>query len=231
MSPSRRRAIGAVRGLASRPVAAAPLPAVAHRHGAWFGIPHHRRTFRLAPFHSRGSGCNPGRCPPFAFTALSEPRGLASRKIRTRITHGHGAMRRDGDIAPYRHYTRVGCAAIYPRALPGCRGARLGIVHTLRVLHAAALSAARCAAGPRTRRDVMIAPPLRTATGHAHCPRWLTAVPRRLSAVKPRLCPWRLPTLPRPTAAPRRRQNAAAGRKRCESRYDCFAFCIASAFR
>ena len=42
------------------------------------------------------------------------------------------------------------------------RGAWLGIVHTLRVLHAAALSAARCAAGPRTRRDVMIAPPLPT---------------------------------------------------------------------
>ena len=38
-----------------------------------------------------------------------------------RITHDHGAMRRDGDIAPYRHYTRVGCPAItrahYPRAL------------------------------------------------------------------------------------------------------------------
>ena len=31
-------------------------------------------------------------------------------------------------------------------------------------MHAAALSAARCAAGPCTRRDVMIAPPLPTAT-------------------------------------------------------------------
>ena len=43
------------------------------------------------------------------------------------------------------------------------RGARLGIPHTLRVLHAAALSAAWCAAGPRTRRDVMIAPPFTRA--------------------------------------------------------------------
>ena len=169
--------------------------------------------------------------------AIGAVRGLASRKIRTRITHGHGAMRRDGDIAPYRHYTRVGCAAIYPRALPGCRGTRLGIMHTLRVLHAAALSAARCAAGPRTRRDVMIAPPFTHAQySHAHYPRALPAVAHRRA---PSL--WRGKAAPPPvgaphrprrlTAVPRRRQNAAAGRKRCESRYDCFAFCIASAFR
>ena len=69
---------------------------------------------------------------------------------------------------------------IYPRALPGCRDARLGIVHTLRVLHAAALSAARCAAGPRTRRDVMIAPPFTHAQySHAHYPRALPAVAHR----------------------------------------------------
>ena len=27
--------------------------------------------------------------------------------LPTRITHDHVAMRRDGDIAPYRHYARV----------------------------------------------------------------------------------------------------------------------------
>ena len=223
MSPSRRRAAS---------------PAVAHRRGARLGIPHHRRTSRLAPFHSWGSGCNPGRCPPFAFTALSEPRGLASRKIRTRITHGHGAMRRDGDIAPYRHYTRVGCAAIYPRALPGGRGTRLGIVHTLRGLHAAALSAARCAAGPRTRRDVMIAPPFTHAQySHAHYPRALPAVAHRRapSLWRGKAAPSPVEALHRPrrlaTAPPPPAKRGGVCGNNAKSRYDCFAFCIASAFR
>ena len=88
---------------------------------------------------------------------------LPTRKIRTRITPvsrgrvpwcGPVAVGRDVPIAPPRHR----------------RGARLGIEHTLRVLHAAALSAARCAAGPRTRRDVIIASPLRTQYSHGALP-------------------------------------------------------------
>ena len=39
--------------------------------------------------------------------------------LPTRITHSHGTMRRDRDIAPYRHYTREIRAAHYTRALPG----------------------------------------------------------------------------------------------------------------
>ncbi len=65
---------------------------------------------------------------------------------------------------------RCGRARCPHRAAAPWRGARLGIEHTLRVLHAAALSAARCAAGPLIRRDVIIAPPLRTQYSHAHYP-------------------------------------------------------------
>ena len=67
------------------------------------------------------------------------------------------------------------------RGLASCAPlVRLGIPHTLRVLHAAALSAARCAAGPHTRRDDR--PPglparaaiyprkIRTQYSHAHYP-------------------------------------------------------------
>ena len=82
------------------------------------------------------------------------------------------------------------------------RGARFGIVHTLRVLHAAALSAARCAAGPRTRRDVMIAPPLPTRITRAHYPGGAMGTSRptaitpgsRPTAITPAHCPWRLAT-------------------------------------
>ena len=89
MSPSRRRAIGAVRGLAvGRDVLIAPP-----RHGAVRGL----------------ASCEFAR--------------HAHVTIRTRITHGHGTMRRDGDIAPYRHYTRnihtQGVRRHYPRALRG----------------------------------------------------------------------------------------------------------------
>ena len=79
------------------------------------------------------------------------------------------------------------------RAIGAVRG--LASVHTLRVLHAAALSAARCAAGPRTRRDVMIAPPLTTA--HYARPRGtrITRAARCLPMVAPH-CPWRLATRP-----------------------------------
>ena len=94
---------------------------------------------------------------------------------------GPVAVGRDVPIAPPRHR----------------RGARLGIPRTLRVLHASALSAARCAAGPRTRRDVIIAPPFT----HAHYPWRITraarwghrALPplhsRIMPPVRPRPCP------------------------------------------
>ena len=42
--------------------------------------------------------------------------------LPTRITLGHGAMRRDGDIAPYRHYTRQIRTRITHRALPMATG-------------------------------------------------------------------------------------------------------------
>ena len=57
------------------------------------------------------------------------------------------------------------------------RGAWLSIVHTLRVLHAAALSAARCAAGPRTRRDAW-PPGLPARAAITHAPRGTRIYPR-----------------------------------------------------
>ena len=32
-----------------------------------------------------------------------------AREMRTQNSHGHGTRRRDGDIAPYRHYARQYC--------------------------------------------------------------------------------------------------------------------------
>ena len=73
-------------------------------------------------------------------------------------------------IAPEHSYEiglRLGNRAAAPLPVAARhRGVWHGIVHTLRVLHAAALSAARCAVGPRTRRDVMSALPFT----HAHYP-------------------------------------------------------------
>ena len=73
-------------------------------------------------------------------------------------------------IAPEHSYEiglRLGNRAAAPLPVAARhRGVWHGIVHTLRVLHAAALSAARCAVGPRTRRDVMSAQPFT----HAHYP-------------------------------------------------------------
>ena len=91
MSPSRRRAIGAVRGLASRAILlSAP----------WYGaeaLPRMGMTKRRALRGYKGAhGDAPGKTLSVCYLPL-----------RTRITHGHGAMRRDGDIAPYRHYTRA----------------------------------------------------------------------------------------------------------------------------
>ena len=49
---------------------------------------------RLCPRHGARQGRAPGAMSP------------SRRHLPTRITHGHGTIRRDGDIAPYRHYTR-----------------------------------------------------------------------------------------------------------------------------
>ena len=62
---------------------------------------------RLCPRQGRAPGAMLGRrasrlAPPFTHA----------------ITHDHGTMRRDGDIAPYRHYTRQIHTRITPPALP-----------------------------------------------------------------------------------------------------------------
>ena len=75
--------IGAVRGLASR----APLCA---------GV-----TGRRALRGYRGRT----ETPPAKLSACATCH--YSRALPKRITHSHGAMRRDGDIAPYRHYARA----------------------------------------------------------------------------------------------------------------------------
>ena len=89
---------------------------------------------------------------------------------------GYGAMRRDGDIAPYRHAARVVRTRITHGALPG------------------AMPHAGCAPDPPPKKKifVLLYIPLksslcpfvlkihtcniRTTTGHAHCP-WRLATP------------------------------------------------------
>ena len=105
--------------------------------------------------------------PPHPWGLPTLPARAAAPRCRAHHSCGL-AVGRDVPIAPPCHR----------------RGARLGIEHTLRVLHAAALSAARCAAGPRTRRDVIIAPPLRTQYSHAHYPSG-AMVGRRASRLAP----------------------------------------------
>ena len=103
------------------------------------------------------------------------------------------------------------------------RGAWLGIVHTLRVLHAAALSAARCAAEPRTRRDVMIAPPFRPRItraarwGHrALPPLHPRGVRRHYPRALHRLCaPWSCPVVRSRCGRARCPHRAAAPSARC----------------
>ena len=97
MSPSRRRAIGAVRGLASR-TTAAPSPRLTRA-----AAPH--RPWRLATavrgLASRTTTAHPSPLPAPLHTPW-----------RARSLPG----RRDRDIAPYRHYTRV--IRPPPRPLP-----------------------------------------------------------------------------------------------------------------
>ena len=88
----------------------------------------------------RGRAAHPARCHdraaiypralPGGAMRTSRPTAItharSARKIRTRITHGHGTMRCDGDIAPYRHYarkirTRI-TRAHRPWGLPTARG-------------------------------------------------------------------------------------------------------------
>ena len=134
----------AVRGLASRTIAAPP------------GSRRSTRGVRGAiPVDVRRSPS-----PPSPSRAAWHPAKFA-RALPTRITR---AARWSAAEPPGSRRRTIGAV----------RG--LGIVHTLRVLHAAALSAARCEAGPRTRRDVIIAPPLRTQYSHAWGAR---ALPRR----------------------------------------------------
>ena len=102
------------------------------------------------------------------------------------------ARRRDGDIAPYRHYTRMGCAAITPaffaRALP------------TRITHArggsppspTAITLAKFAPHYRTPFTPSSAPPVSRG-----------AVPLRYGAMLGRYRPWGLPTPPPSPAHPR----------------------------
>ena len=97
MSPSRRRAIGAVRGMAVRPVSGA-LGVTGRRalrgyRGGARRRPQQNSQRVLPPLRSRGARCHYARASSAAYYA---------RALPTRIT-----LRRDGDIAPYRHYTRV----------------------------------------------------------------------------------------------------------------------------
>ena len=127
-----------------------------------------RRASRLAP---------PRHCPWRLATAV---RGLASRNIRVplraALTHAHGAMRRDGDIAPYRHYTRNNRTRIThdhgARALPGRRDGDIAPYrHYTRNIRAA----------------------ITHAITHGHCA-WRLATPRRDSrpARHPRECGMRV---------------------------------------
>ena len=123
MSPSRRRAIGAVRDFAPRslPPAGAPGP---------------RRARRLFP----------------PTTLFPRPARTAARPIVARALPG----RRDGDIAPYRHYTRMAvCAVVRAPFFPRCRAPRSCPVAVGRdawppgLPARAAAPSARCAALPR----------------------------------------------------------------------------------
>ena len=123
MSPSRRRAIGAVRGLASRALCygAAALPQM--------GVTG-RRALREpgAPAGGRGRTETPPSKTLSVCTAITPAHypGHEARVLTTQYSHAHypGALpgRRDGDIAPYRHYTRGVrrhyAPAKFARALP-----------------------------------------------------------------------------------------------------------------
>ena len=157
-----------------------PIAPPRHRRGARLGIPHFSHAH-----YSRALCTATGRCGAMGTsrpTAITPAWGAPP--LPTRITPPVRPARTPWSCAVVR--SRCGtarclaanarggfptlparAAALLPVAARH-RGARLGIPHTLRVLHAAALSAARCAAGPRTRRDVMIAPPLHPRNSHDH---------------------------------------------------------------
>ncbi len=100
---------------------------------------------RLCPRH----GVRQGRAPG----AMSLSRRHYTRKIRTRIT-----LRRDGDIAPYRHYTRAGCTAITHTHYARPRGTPLRTRNSHAITH-----------GHEARHYAReIRTPLRTATGARH---------------------------------------------------------------
>ena len=120
-------------------------------------------SFCHIPF-GKANHLSPGLSPVFG--RASPPHvggGVPRRTVPLRAPHTVRTARAPlcGPVAVGRdsHPSGLPTRAAAPR-----RGAWLGIVHTLRVLHAAALSAA----GPRTRRDVMIAPPFTHAITHGH---------------------------------------------------------------
>ena len=144
MSPSRRRAPGAVRGLASRAPHRAPSPhsheraplpcgpvAVGrdvliapprHRRGARLGIPNSRRGWARwsaagAP-DSRPTASTPAKIAPMPNTPHHRRASRLAPPLPTRITRGALPGRRDRDIAPYRHYTRVVRTACVPSPRP-----------------------------------------------------------------------------------------------------------------
>ena len=100
-----------------------------HRRGARLGI---ARTTLCAGVTGRRAlrGYRGGRTetPPAKLSACATCH--YSRALPKRITHSHGAMRRDGDIAPYRHYarairTRITRAARWSPAVAHRRVARI----------------------------------------------------------------------------------------------------------
>ena len=137
-----------------------PIAPPRHRRGARLGIPHLCRAPsppRCAAWHRahaesiacrgsvrgtvRGRAAHPARCHD---RAAIYPRAIFARAFM----HGHGAMRRDGDIAPYRHYARMVRTAIFARHYAPPERTQNSHAHRLRWLTA------------------------------AHRPRWLTAAHR-----------------------------------------------------
>ncbi len=166
---SRRRAIGAVRGLASRALAWAP------------GVTG-RRALR-------------------GYRGRTETPQQNSQRVLLAITHGALPGRRDGDIAPYRHYTRVVRTTMpHARALPPLhtRGAHANPKKLCTPIHPAQKlfvplcvknshdHGARALPGRRDGRrpglPARALPPLHPQKSHHHftrayCLRWLTALP------------------------------------------------------
>ena len=203
MSPSRRRAIGAVRGRAippprrahpSCPVAVGrdvPIAPPRHRRGALLGIPRptpapHARAPRPRPVprpvarssitpakFPRCNACGaPHPVPAPLRRAPSRDPPLHPRISRAALPLGGHPGRRDGDIAPYRNYTRDN-RTLCPRSFAAPRYAILHYTREIPAMHCPwglpTPGGAMSAAGPPGSRPTAITPT--TIARYAHAPR------------------------------------------------------------